>query len=59
MTGQDEAPPTNSRATGTADFMIHSNGRIMSYNVNVNDIDKVIMANIYTKARKARMGILQ
>jgi len=40
-------------------FMIHSNGRIMSYNVNVNDIDKVIMANIYTKARKARMGILQ
>ena len=47
MTGQDEAPPTNSRATGTADFMIHSNGRIMSYNVNVNDLDKVIMANIY------------
>ena len=47
MTGQDEAPPTNSRAIGTADFMIHSNGRIMSYNVNVNDLDKVIMANIY------------
>ena len=46
MTGQDEAPPTNSRATGTADFMIHSNGRIMSYNVNVNDLDKAIMANI-------------
>ena len=47
MTGQDEALPTNSRATGTADFMIHSNGRIMSNNVNVNDIDRVIMANIY------------
>jgi len=47
LTGQDEAPPTNSRATGTADFMIHSNGRIMSNNVNVNDLDKVIMANIY------------
>jgi hypothetical protein len=47
LTGQDEAPPTNSRATGTADFVIHSNGKIMSYNVNVNDIDKVIMANIY------------
>jgi hypothetical protein len=47
LTGQDEAPPTNSRVIGTADFMIHSNGRIMSYNVNVNDLDKVIMANIY------------
>jgi hypothetical protein len=47
LTGQHEALPTNSRATGTADFMIHSNGRIMSNNVNVNDLDKVIMANIY------------
>ena len=55
MTGQDEAPPTNSRATGTADFMIHSNGRIMSNNVNVNDIDKVIMANIY-QGKKGKNG---
>ncbi len=47
LTGQDEAPPTNSRATGTADFMIHSNGKIMSYNVNVNNIGKVMMANIH------------
>lgn len=55
MPGQDEAPPTNSRAIVTADFMIHSNGRIMSYNVNVNDIDKVIMANIY-QGKKCENG---
>jgi hypothetical protein len=48
-------PPTNSRATGTADFMIHGNGRIMSYNVNVNDLDKVIMANIY-QGKKGETG---
>lgn len=47
LTGHDEAPPTNTRATGTADFIIHSNGKIISYNVNVNNIDKVMMANIH------------
>jgi len=35
--------------------MIHSNGRIMSYNVNVNDLDKVIMANIY-QGKKGENG---
>jgi len=35
--------------------MIHSNGRIMSNNVNVNDIDKVIMANIY-QGKKGKNG---
>ncbi|MGA7899826.1 MAG: CHRD domain-containing protein [Nitrososphaeraceae archaeon] len=46
LTGQDEVPPTNTKATGTADFVIYGNGKIMSYNVNVSNIDKVTMVNI-------------
>ena len=55
LTGQDEVAPTNTKANGTADFVIHSNGKIVSYNVNVNNIDKVTMANIH-QGKKGENG---
>ena len=55
MTAQDEVPPTTTEATGTADFVIHSNGKIMSYNVNINNIDKVTMATIH-QGKKGENG---
>ncbi len=47
--------PTNTKATGTVDFVIHSNGKIMSYNVNINNIDKVTIANIH-QGKKGENG---
>lgn len=47
LTGQDEVPPTNTKATGTAEFTLNSDGKTMSYNVDVNNIDKVTMAHIH------------
>jgi len=55
LTGQDEVPPANTKATGTAYFTTHSNGKIMSYNVNVNNIDKVTMADL-NQGKKGENG---
>lgn len=55
LTGQDEVPPTNTKATGTADFVIQSNGKIMSYNVNVSNIDKITMVNL-NQGKKGQNG---
>jgi hypothetical protein len=55
LTGQDEVPPTNTKATGTADFAVHSNGKIMNYSVNVNNIDKVTMVNL-NQGKKGENG---
>ena len=41
------SPPTNTKATGTAEFTLNSDGKTMSYNVDVNNIDKVTMAHIH------------
>jgi hypothetical protein len=55
LTGQDEVPPTNSKATGAADFVIYGNGNVMSYNVNVSNIDKVTMVNL-NQGKKGENG---
>lgn len=43
------------KATGTAEFVDHSNGKIMSYNVNVSNIDKITMVNI-NQGKKGENG---
>jgi hypothetical protein len=55
LTGQDEVPPTNTKSTGTANFVIHSNGKIMSYSVNGNNLDKVTMVTI-NQGKKGENG---
>jgi hypothetical protein len=55
LTGQDEVPPTNSKATGAADFVIYGNGNVMSYNVNVSNIDKITMVNL-NQGKKGENG---
>jgi|SRR5215467_3632837 hypothetical protein len=55
LNGQDELPPTNTKSTGTANFVIHSNGKIMSYNLTANNIDKVTMVTI-NQGKKGENG---
>jgi CHRD domain len=47
MTGKDEVPPHDTKATGTAEFTLTADGKTMSYKVNVMNIDKVTMAHIH------------
>jgi hypothetical protein len=55
LSGQDEVPPTDTKSIGTANFVIHSNGKIMSYNVTANNIDKVTMVTI-NQGKKGENG---
>jgi CHRD domain-containing protein len=55
LSGQDEVPPTNTKAAGTAELTPNSNGEIMSYTVDVNNIDKVTMADIH-QGKKGENG---
>jgi CHRD domain len=48
LTGKDEVPPKDTKATGTADFQLSSNGNMLKYKVNVMNIDKVTMAHIHS-----------
>ena len=47
LVGQDVVPPTNSKATGTSEFTLSSDGMSMNYEVSVTDIDGVTLAQIY------------
>jgi hypothetical protein len=47
MTGKDEVPPHDTKATGTAEFTLSSDGKTMSYKVDVMNIDKVTVAHIH------------
>ena len=47
LVGQDVVPPTNSKATGTSEFTLNSDGMSMNYEVYVKDIDGVTLAQIY------------
>ena len=42
LIGQDEVPPTNSKATGNSTLILSSDGMNIKYEVNVKDIDNVI-----------------
>ena len=48
MTGTDEVPPKDTKANGTAEFTLSSDGNMMTYVVNVMNIDKVTMAHIHS-----------
>jgi CHRD domain len=47
LVGQDVVPPTDTKATGTSEFTLNSNGMSMNYEVYVTDIDDIILAQIY------------
>jgi hypothetical protein len=47
MTGKDEVPPHDTKATGNAEFTLGADGKTMSYKVDVMNIDKVTMAHIH------------
>ncbi|MFL6454268.1 MAG: CHRD domain-containing protein [Nitrososphaeraceae archaeon] len=47
MTGKEEVPPHDTKATGNAEFTLSADGKTMSYKVDVMNIDKVTMAHIH------------
>jgi CHRD domain-containing protein len=47
LVGQAVVPPTNSKATGTSEFTLSSEGASMNYEVYVTNIDGVTLAQIY------------
>ena len=47
MTGKDEVPPHDTKATGTAEFTLSADGKTISYKVDVMNIDKVTVAHIH------------
>jgi CHRD domain-containing protein len=47
MTGKEEVPPKDTKATGDAEFTLSADGKTMSYKVNVMNMDKVTMAHIH------------
>jgi hypothetical protein len=55
LTGQDEVPPKDTKATGTAQFTLASDGKTMKYTLDVKDIDKVTMAHIH-QGKKGENG---
>lgn len=48
LTGKDEVPPKDTKATGDAEFNLSADGNKMTYVVNVMNIDKVTMAHIHS-----------
>ena len=55
LVGHNEVPPTNTKATGTAEFTLSSDGRSMEYEVTVKGIDNVTLAQIY-QGKKSENG---
>jgi hypothetical protein len=47
MTGKEEVPSHDTKATGNAEFTLSADGKTMSYKVDVMNIDKVTMAHIH------------
>jgi CHRD domain-containing protein len=47
LVGQDVVPPTNSKATGTSEFTLNSDGTSMNYEVYVTNIGDITLAQIY------------
>ena len=47
MTGKDEVPPKDTKASGDAEFTLSADGKTMSYKVNVMNMNKVTMAHIH------------
>src|ERR1044071_6454561 len=47
MTGKEEVPSHDTKATGNAEFTLSADGKTMSYKVDVMNIDKVTVAHIH------------
>lgn len=47
LSGKNEVPPKDTKATGSAEFTLSSDGKTIAYKVNVKDMDKVTMAHIH------------
>jgi CHRD domain len=47
LVGEDVVPPTNTKATGTSEFTLSSDGMSMNYEVDVKEINGVTLAQIY------------
>jgi hypothetical protein len=45
LSGKDEVPSNDTKATGAAEFTLSRDGKIMTYKVDIKDIDKVTMAH--------------
>jgi CHRD domain len=52
MTGKEEVPPHDTKATGNAEFTLSADGKTMSYKVDVMNIDKVTVAHIHQDRRE-------
>jgi hypothetical protein len=50
LTGQNEVPPTNTKATGSLEMELSPDGAISHYVLNVTDISNVISAQIHEGA---------
>ena len=48
LTGKDEVPPKDTKSTGTAESNVTADGKIMTYKVNVMNMDKVTQAHIHS-----------
>ena len=48
LTGKEEVPPKDTKASGTSEFNLSSDGNKMTYVVNVKDIDKATQAHIHS-----------
>lgn len=47
LIGQDVVPPTNSKASGTSEFTLSSDGKSINYEVYVTNINGVTLAQVY------------
>jgi CHRD domain len=51
MTGGEEVLPKNTKATGTAEFILSPDDKTLSYKISVKDIHSVTTANIHNGAK--------
>ena len=47
LTGNDETPPVNTAATGTAHFQLSSDGKQLNYDLSVKKLNGFMMAHIH------------
>lgn len=47
LVGEDVVPPTNTKATGTSEFTLSSDGMSVNYEVYVKEINGITLAQIY------------
>jgi len=53
LSGKNEVPAKDTKATGTSEFTLSRDGKTMTYIVNVKDIDKATMPT-YIKVKRVR-----